>query len=219
MRNALLPVLESASVQNSFVDPIMQRNALAQQVAPQQNAMAAFAPGGAPVAQGGFGTASATTRGNRGGRRSSGLFDLIDRVEGGGRYDTLFGHSQNGGRFDGVDVSQMTLGELRQFADPGGEYGQWVRANNPEGVVATPMGRHQIVGTTLRRTAQQLGFGDDTVFSPQVQDQMANHLARARLASATTMEGKMRALRNEWAGFKHVSDADLARAIREYERT
>jgi hypothetical protein len=146
------------------------------------------------------------------------LFDLIDATEGGGGYDTLFGYSQkDGGPFSGVSVSNMTLDELAEFSSPQGEYGQWVKANSDGGVVATPMGRHQIVGTTLRAAAEEMGLPGDTVFTPDVQDQIAMHLAKNRLEGQTTMSGKRAALRNEWEGFRKVSDADLDRAITMFE--
>lgn len=172
------------------------------------------APGAAAAAPGGTGTpGDASVPTGAGG----GLFGLIDKTEGGGNYDTLFGHSQNGGRFDGTKVSSMTLAELYDFSNPRGEYGQWVKANNPAGVVATPMGRHQIVGTTLRATAEAMGLSPDTVFTPQVQDSMANYLARNRIAGLSGMPAKRAALRSEWEGFKHVSDAALDAAILNFE--
>jgi hypothetical protein len=148
----------------------------------------------------------------------SDLLGLIDATEGGGDYDTLFGHSQrDGNRFAGVRVSDMTLAEVFEFSDPSGEYGQWVQSTNPEGVVATPMGRYQIVGTTLRNAAEELGLDPSTRFTPEVQDQIAMHLAERRLNSASTIEGKREALRDEWAGFRNVDDATLDAAIRQYE--
>jgi hypothetical protein len=147
---------------------------------------------------------------------SAGLFGLIDRHEGGGQYDTLFGFSQRGdGRFAGTDVSSMTIGQALEFASPRGEYGQWVRGQ--VGRVATPMGRHQIVGTTLRNAARDMGLPMDTPFSPQTQDAIANHLARQRLARADSMEGKVAGLRSEWEGFRNVDDATLIAAIRQFE--
>lgn len=149
------------------------------------------------------------------------LFQLNDKHEGGGRYDTLFGHSQRGGQFDGVDVTKMTLGELRGFASPSGEYGQWVKGelgrSGQRPRVATPMGAHQIVGTTLRSAAKRMGLSDDTVFTPEVQDTIAMDLARRRIAGSKTMSGKRAALRAEWEGYKNVSDQDLDRAIMEME--
>lgn len=155
-------------------------------------------------------------RGNPG--QAAGLIGLVDRSEGGGDYSTLFGHSQRaGGRFAGMDVSKMTLGELYAFTDPNGEYGQWVKSTNPQGVVATPLGRYQIVGSTLRRTAGALGLPDDTVFSPGVQDRMFGHLANARLSKSDNMNTKIAELRSEWHGFKGIPDAELAHAIEAYE--
>ena len=145
----------------------------------------------------------------------SGMFDLIDKHEGGGNYDTLFGHSQNGGRFDGVRVSDMTLSQLYDFTSPSGEYGQWVKGQ--VGRVATPMGRHQIVGSTLRAAATKMGLSPDTKFTPQVQDSIANYLARNRLAGATSPAAKRAAMRAEWEGFKHVSDSSLDAAIAQFE--
>lgn len=145
------------------------------------------------------------------------LFGLIDKTEGGANYDTLFGHSQNGGRFNGMKVSEMTLGDLYSFTDPSGEYGQWVKQNNPAGRVATPLGRHQIVGTTLRATAKGMGLSDDTVFTPQLQDSMANYLATNRLSGLSGMPAKRAALRSEWDGFRNVSDAALDAAILNFE--
>lgn len=146
----------------------------------------------------------------------SNFLGLIDRTEGGGNYSTLFGHSQAEGKpFAGTDVSKMTLGQLYDFSDPGGEYGQWVKGN--VGRVSTPMGRYQIVGTTLRHVADQMGLSPDTMFTPQLQDAIADHLARQRLARARTPEEKRRQLRLEWEGFRKVEDEELDRAIAEFE--
>lgn len=171
-----------------------------------------YAAPGVPSGAGGFGYAGA---GQPGGAGDGSLFGLIDQHEGAGRYDTLFGHAQNGGRFDDVDVSRMTIDQLSEFAAPDGEYGQWVKGK--VGRVATPMGRHQIVGTTLRNTAAAMGLPGDTVFNGGTQDTMASYLASQRLKSASSPAGKRTALRAEWEGFKNVSDADLDAAIAKFE--
>lgn len=49
------------------------------------------------------------------------------------------------------------------------------------------------------------------------QDKIAGYLAANRLRSASTLEGKRQAMRAEWEGFKHVSDAELDRAIADFE--
>jgi hypothetical protein len=150
------------------------------------------------------------------------LLGIMDRHEGGGDYDTLFGHSQKtGGQFQGVRVTEMTIGQLLQFADPSGDYGQWVASTRPDKEMgpATPMGRYQIVGTTLRRVASQMELPMNTLFTPEVQDAMFDHLARARLNASNTVEGKIRGLRQEWQGFNNVSDQKLANAIAAMEGT
>jgi len=148
-----------------------------------------------------------------------GLFDLIDRTEGGGNYSTLFGHSQRaGGAFAGVDVSKMTIGQLDQFAN---QYGPWVKnelaRQGQKPRIATPMGRHQIVNSTLQSAAKEMGLSPDTVFSKDVQDAIAMHIADKALAGPRTMQGKMDALRGQWEGFKNVSNAQLSAAITSYE--
>jgi hypothetical protein len=175
-------------------------------------------PGGGPVPRSRNAlTGPAGGPGQPGQAPASGLlFDLIDRTEGAGRYDTLFGHSQReGNRFAGVDVSRMTLGQLREFASPSGEYGRWVRdelarsGHNPR--IATPMGRHQIVGTTLFDAADRLGLSDDTVFDRRTQDLIANDLARRAIN-----RGGISGLRSEWEGFRSVPDHVLQQAIDDF---
>lgn len=154
--------------------------------------------------------------GSADGAPGAGLIGLIDQTEGGANYNTLYGHSQNGGAFDGVNVSDMTLRDLYAFSDPSGAYGQWVAGRNG-GTVATPMGRYQIVGTTLRSAADGMGLSPDTKFTPQIQDSMAAYLARGRLDGAKSPAAKRAALRSEWEGFKGVSDAALDAAIADFE--
>lgn len=143
---------------------------------------------------------------------------LLAKHEGGGRYDTLFGHSQRaGGRFAGVDVSKMTIGEAIAFASPSGPYAQWVKGK--VGHVATPMGAGQIVGSTLKRTAASMKLSPDTPFDQATQNRMIDYLAQQRLAGQSTMAGKRAALRAEWEGYKNVPDSQLDQAIIHFENT
>ena len=143
------------------------------------------------------------------------LSGLVDKTEGAGRYDTLYGHAQDKGPLAGMDVSRMTIGYLKQFSSRNGVYGQQQTAKL--GYLATPMGRYQIVGQTLKNTAKAMGLGDDVVFTPEVQDAMFNHIATQAISGPKTMEGKMAALRGQWEGFKNVSDRELAAAITSYQ--
>lgn len=130
------------------------------------------------------------------------LYDMIDATEGVGNYSTLFSHSQRpGGAFEGTDVSKMTLGELRDFST--GPYANWSKGKL--GYTATPMGRYQIVGQTQRGLQDELGFDDNTVFSPEVQDQMA-------LALIKQTGGDPARLKGTWEGLKNYSDDELRAA-------
>ena len=131
----------------------------------------------------------------------------IDRTESGGasdRYDTLYGHRN---RNNGVRVSQMTLGEAGRFASSDGEYGQSVNAEI--GRVATPMGKFQIVGSTLRGLQRDLNLPDDVPFSAPVQEQLGLYLAQQRVKGPRSRESMRAGLRSEWEGFKNISDAEL----------
>lgn len=144
-----------------------------------------------------------------------GLLGLVDQTEGGGDYSTLFGHSQReGGPFAGVDVARMTIGQALEFADPSGPYAQWVLSQ--VGRVATPMGRFQIVGSTLRSAVEGMGLALSTPFNAQTQGAIAGYLARQRLQGASTPEAQRAALRNEWEGFRRVPDDVLQAAIDEF---
>jgi hypothetical protein len=141
------------------------------------------------------------------------LIGLIDKTEGGGDYDTLFGFSnRDGKKFAGTKISQMTIGELKEFAN--GEYGKWSREQL--GYKATPMGRYQFVGTTMASVAKEMGLPDDTVFSPEVQDAMFEYHAKKTIAGGKTMDQKISLLREQWEGFKHVDRDTLASAVMKY---
>lgn len=140
---------------------------------------------------------------------------LADRTEGGADYNTLFGFAnQKGKAFEGVNISTMTIGDLLKFSAKSGRYGQHVKANN-NGVLATPMGRYQFVGTTLGAVAKDMGLSADTVFSPEVQDKMFVFHARQVLAGGNTAAEKRNRLRKTWVGFNNVSDEELDSAIRQ----
>lgn len=160
---------------------------------------------------------SGSSRGMPGPKGS--ILSLIDATEGAGDYSTLFGHSQRkGGPFSNVDVSKMTIGELKRFAAPTGAYGQWVKnelaRNGQKARVATPMGRYQFVGTTLASVARQMGLPDDTVFDKRTQDAMFMFHARNTVRNTSSPEGKVAALRGQWEGLKSIPSNKLLEAIR-----
>lgn len=141
---------------------------------------------------------------------------LIDKFEAGsGGYSTLFNQSQNG-PFAGVDVSRMTLDQLYEFSDTSGPYAKYVKETNPKGVLATPMGRYQFVGTTLKEVAKEMGLSGETIFNKETQDAMFLHLAR-KVMSGKRQAGKRDALRSTWDGFRNASDQQLNAMIAEIE--
>ena len=146
---------------------------------------------------------------------SSTLSQLLNKHEGAGNYDTLYGHSQKNGPFAGTRVSEMSVGDAIRFSDPKGPYAQWVK--DQVGRVATPMGAGQIVGTTLKSAVTEMGLDPNTRFDEATQNAVIDHLGRKRIAASSTIEGKRAGLRAEWEGFKNVPDAELDRVIGEME--
>ena len=146
---------------------------------------------------------------------------LIDKYEAGrGGYDALFSQAQEEGKpFEGFNVTTKTLKELYEFSDPSGKagtYGAFVRDNNPKKRLATPMGRYQFVGKTLRQVAKDMNLPEDTVFTPDVQDAMFLFLAR-QVTQGKSDAGKRKALRDTWEGFSRASDAQLNQMVAEIE--
>ncbi|MBY2993784.1 lytic murein transglycosylase [Rhizobium leguminosarum] len=135
----------------------------------------------------------------------------VDHEEGAGNYDTLYGHAQKNGPFAGTAVSTMPIRDVIAFTDPSGPYAQSVK--DQIGRVATPVGRYQVVGTTLRNAVGALGLDPNAPFDKNAQDAVGAYLARQRIASADSLPGQMAALRQEWHGFKNVPDEQLAQVV------
>lgn len=144
------------------------------------------------------------------------VLDLIDQTEAGsGGYDSLFNDAQDD-RYAGFKVTAKTLGELKEFTEVSGDYGQWVKGvrPDPENGASTPLGRYQIVGTLLRETQEELGLGDDVVFTPQVQDQFFRAIYSKTVKPDRSDAENLKALRNRWQGFEKVDDDVLLRAMK-----
>lgn len=141
----------------------------------------------------------------------SSFLAAVDKTEGAGDYDTLFGHAQKNGPFAGTAISQMPIRDVLAFTDPSGPYAQYVK--DKVGRVATPVGKYQTVGTTLRGAVGALGLDPNAPYDQAAQDRVASYLARRRIASADTLPGKIQALRTEWDGFKNVPDSEMAQIV------
>lgn len=91
--------------------------------------------------------------------------------ESGGDYNALYGYANRpGGQFSNVRLTDMTVDQALQFADPSGPYAATVRAQ--VGRTATPMGAYQVVGRTLRAAKQGLGLTGNERMTPELQDQI-----------------------------------------------
>ena len=152
---------------------------------------------------------------------SGGFLGLMDKHEGGGDYSALLGFS-NRNEFKGVDVTQMTLSEIDQFAR--GRYAEWSKdwkrrkGHGNANIPSTPMGRYQFVNTTLQAQARKMGLDPNTTrFTPQVQDAMFENYLSERMARGSTPEEKMAQVRQGWEGFKNVPDARLLALIKKME--
>ena len=114
----------------------------------------------------------------------------IFRGESGGDYNALFNYQNRpGGLFDDVKITDMTVDAALDFAQPRSGYGNYVKMANPEGVVATPMGAYQVVGTTLRDAKRGLGLRGDELMTPALQDRIGRYIYDTQGTGA-------------WAGYK-----------------
>ena len=119
----------------------------------------------------------------------------IFRGESGGDYGALFGYQNRpNGRFEGTDLTKMTVDQALDFAKPSGPYGQYVKGE--VGRVATPMGAYQVVGTTLRDAKNSLGLTGNEVMDQGLQDRIGQWIYKTQGTGA-------------WEGYKPV-DGDQA---------
>ena len=107
--------------------------------------------------------------------------------ESGGDYNALFGYQNRpGGKFEGVQVSQMSIADILDFTNPSGAYGQFVANTrpDPEMGVATPVGAYQVVGTTLRDAVKALGIDPSQKFDKATQDRIGKYIFETQGAKA-----------------------------------
>ncbi len=116
----------------------------------------------------------------------------IFKGESGGDYGALFGYQNRpGGKFSNIDLTKMTIDEALEFANPSGNYGQFVKGQ--VGRVATPMGAYQVVGSTLRDAKKGLGLSGQETMSKDMQDQIGRWIYKTQGTGA-------------WEGYKPLSD-------------
>ena len=105
---------------------------------------------------------------------------LIERVEskpGLEGYKTLWANwEQPGGRYEGTDITTMSLGQLFKFADDG-----YHNANN---LNSAPFGKFQFLDSTLKDLINRMpGITEGTVFTPENQLAMFTWYAKDRLGN------------------------------------
>lgn len=113
--------------------------------------------------------------------------------ESGGDYDALFGfQNRPNGMFSDVKVSEMSIGEVLDFTNPRGKYGQYVARTrpDPEKGVATPVGAYQVVGSTLRKAVDALGLDPNTKFDKATQDKIGQYILKTQGTGAWVGYGK-----------------------------
>lgn len=103
--------------------------------------------------------------------------------ESGGDYNALYGYAnRDGGQFAGTRLTDMTINQALQFADPSGPYAATVRGQ--VGRTATPMGAYQVVGSTLRDAVKGLGLTGNERFDEATQDRIAQWIYQTQGPSA-----------------------------------
>lgn len=126
------------------------------------------------------------------------MLDLIGKTEGTDKGDG-YNETLAYGKFTGGDVNLtgMTLGEIDRLQTN-------MLAHPDNNWNSSAIGRYQIVRTTLRGLKSEMGYSDSTLFTPAVQDAMANKLLDRR-GLTSWQNGKisdaqfMNNLSKEWA--------------------
>ncbi|WP_152047189.1 phage tail tape measure protein [Aureimonas psammosilenae] len=125
-----------------------------------------------------------------------GMLDLIGHTEGtdkGRGYNETLGY----GKFTGGDVNltAMTLKEVQALQ-------RQMLAHPDNKFNSSAVGRYQIVGKTMKGLMGEMGLSGDELFSPALQDRMAQQLLRRR---GSDLAG----LRSEWTSLQNVPDGAI----------
>ena len=107
---------------------------------------------------------------------------LAEGTSDAGGYDRLLGYQE--GNFN-VKPTEMTVQEIIDFQDPNGDYAEYSRAINKKlgkvnkdgtGVISTPVGKYQIVGSTMKGLIRAGVLDPNEKFDVNAQERAANHL-------------------------------------------
>jgi len=152
---------------------------------------------------------------------SNSLFRTALKEKEAGSYSTLFGNSeQKNTPFKGVDITTMPMSEVLDLVELDGDFHTYNKDTYKKNTTA--IGKYQFVGATLRDLKKRgvfkkLGITDDTIFDESTQDALSAYQAvhRIRDRGDGTMSGARKEMRNEWEGFKKLSDSRLDSIINE----
>ena len=133
-------------------------------------------------------------------------------------YKTLFDNAEEKKTpFKDVDITTMPMKDIFNLVELNGKFHKF---NLSKGKDTTAIGKYQMVGNTLRdlkdrNILKDLGIDDDTIFNENTQDKIAVHLAERRVRQKFSMTEARKEMRNEWEGFKKLSDKELNAIINE----
>lgn len=133
-------------------------------------------------------------------------------------YRTLFGNAEEKKTpFKDVDITTMPMKDIFSLVELNGKFHKF---NLAKGKDTTAIGKYQMVGNTLRdlkdrNILKDLGIDDDTIFNENTQDKIAVHLAERRVRSKFSIAEARKEMRDEWEGFKKLSDKELNAIINE----
>ena len=133
-------------------------------------------------------------------------------------YRTLFGNAEEKKTpFKDVDITTMPMKDIFSLVELNGKFHKF---NLSKGEDTTAIGKYQMVGNTLRdlknrNVLKELDIDDDTLFNENTQDKIAVHLAERRVRQKFSMTEARKEMRNEWEGFKKLSDKELNTIINE----
>lgn len=132
------------------------------------------------------------------------LLDAIGEAEGarpgyweGNPYDLTIGRGKYSNH---IPVSTLSIGTLKSLQ----------RQMIHNGAPSTAVGKYQIISRTLKDMQKKIGFSEDDVFSPLLQDQIAIKLLERRglvqyLNGTLSLNDFMKNLSKEWASLPNPS--------------
>ena len=134
-------------------------------------------------------------------------------------YNTLFGNSESKETpFKGVNLTSMSMKDVFKLVEKDGKFHKFNLKSFDKDTTA--VGKYQMIGNTLRDLKERgvlkkLGIKDDTKFNENTQDLIAVHLAERRVKPKFSESDARKEMRDEWEGFKKLSDKELDAVIKE----